>query len=321
MENNKIKIGILCICLNPMYWEFANEMLWGLNTFFLKHPSIKDKYDTKLLLWSDIPQEPQVIGDKIAQYLAMRGEVKSSVISPTEVKLLWDKEQEKTTGELIGNIIAIRERGAIIFETEPVEWPLPTLLRYNLFLQQEEEIKDFDYLFYIDVDMRITDWIGEEILGEGLTAAQHPMYALKQNLIPPYEDNPNSSAYIPRPGRLLEEDGKTRFQPLYYAGGFQGGKTEDFIKAMKVMRERIDKDFNNNYIAKWNDESHWNKYLSEVPPTIALNPSYIYPDSLIAEYYVKQVWGRNYSPKIMTLTKRFSTSREGGEAVSKLLSL
>lgn len=318
---NKIKIGICCICLNPPYWEYANEMLWGLNTFFLKHPSIKEKYDVKLLLWSDIPTEPQIIGDKISQYMAMRGEVRSSVISPTEVRLLWDKDQEKNVGKLIDEIVAIRQRGATIFETEPVEWPLPTLLRYNLFLQQEEKIKDFDYLFYIDVDMRITDWIGEEILGEGLTAAQHPMYALKQNLIAPYEDNPNSSAYIPRPGRLLEENGKTRFQPLYYAGGFQGGRTEEFIKAMKVMRDRIDKDFSNNYIAKWNDESHWNRYLFEVPPVVALNPSYIYPDSLIAEYYVKQIWGRNFSPKIMTLTKKFSTTKEGGEAVSKLLAL
>ncbi len=276
VENTQIttrkKIGILCICLNENYWSFAKEMLWGVNTFFLKHHLLRDKYSTEILLWSDMPIESFPLGK--------------------------------------------------VFPTEPVEWPLPTLLRYNLFLQQEEYLKEnFDYLFYIDVDMRITDWIGEEILGEGLTAAQHPMYALKQNLIPPYEPNPQSTAYIPLPGRFIEENGNRRFEPLYYAGGFQGGKTEDFIKAMKVMRERIDKDFNNNYIARWNDESHWNRYLYEVSPAVVLNPSYIYPDSLVAEYYVKKVWGRNYSPKIMTLTKPFTTTSEGGEAVRKLIQM
>src|SRR3990167_7172239 len=270
MSKDKIKVGILCICLNPPYWEFSKEMLEGLERYFLKGHDIKDKYSVEMMLWSDMPE----------------------------------------TNYNVKNLK--------IFNTEPVEWPLPTLLRYNLFLQQEEYIKNFDYLFYIDVDMKITDWIGEEILGDGLTAAQHPMYALRQNLHPPYEPNPDSTAYIPLPGRFIEEGGKKRFESLYYAGGFQGGKTDDFIKAMKVMRERIDKDFNNNYIARWNDESHWNRYLFENPPSVVLSPSYVYPDSLVAQYYVK-VWGRNYSPKIVTLTKKFTTSKEAGAIISKQL--
>lgn len=270
MTEEKIKIGVLCICLNPPYWEYAKEMLESLERYFLKKHDIREKYDVQMILWSDMPDTSFNVKD---------------------IKII---------------------------PTEPVEWPLPTLLRYNLFLQQEEYIKDFDFLYYIDVDMRITDWIGEEIIGDGLTAAQHPMYALRQNLHAPYESNPNSTAYIPMPGRLLEEKGNIRFQPLYYAGGFQGGKTEDFIKAMKVMRERIEKDFNNNYVARWNDESHWNRYLYEVSPAVVLDPSYIYPDSLLAEYYIK-IWGRNYSPKIMTLTKKFSTNNEGGAAVANQL--
>ncbi|MEK9207396.1 MAG: hypothetical protein AAB922_02875 [Patescibacteria group bacterium] len=267
MNENKIKVGILCICLNQPYWIFAQEMVAGLNRFFLKHHTIRDKYETEIMLWSDMP-ETNFAGK--------------------------------------------------VFPTEPEGWPLPTLLRYNLFLREEEYLKNFDYLFYIDVDMQIVDWIGEEIFGDGLTAAQHPMYALRQNLYPPYESNPESTAYIKLPGKLIEENNQKRFQPYYYAGGFQGGKTENFIKSMKVMKTRIEDDFNRNYIARWNDESHWNKYLFENPPTVVLSPAYIYPDSLVAGYYVK-VWGRNFSPKIMTLTKPFSTSSEGGQAVSKLI--
>ena len=57
MEKGKIKIGVVCICLNANYWPFAQEMLWGLDTVFLKHPSIRDKYETEFMIWSDMPIE------------------------------------------------------------------------------------------------------------------------------------------------------------------------------------------------------------------------------------------------------------------------
>lgn len=208
--------------------------------------------------------------------------------------------------------------GATVFPTEPIEWPAPTLMRYHLFLQQEELLKDYDYLFYMDADMRVVDFIESDILGEGLTAAQHPMYALRPQYWLPYEPNPKSTAYIPQTGKMMQGEKGPYFQPLYYAGGFQGGETKAFIKAMKVMRKNIDKDYMNNYTARWNDESHWNKYLSENPPAVVLSPSYIYPDSLIKEYYIP-LWGQDYKPKIITLTKPFSVTKEGGQAVRKML--
>ena len=314
-QGNKVKIGVVCICLNPPYWSFISEMLWGLDTFFLKHPSIKDTYETEFMLWSDIPEKPEEIQQRIAESFVRQGKATISVINQESVEIITDRRQEIVAQ--VQNLLDARKR-VKVFPAEPIEWPMPTLMRYHLFLQQEEYLKNFDYIFYMDVDMRITDWIGEEILGSGLTATQHPMYALRRNYNPPYEPNLESSAYISRPGRIIEENGKKRFEPMYYAGGFQGGKTEDFIKAMKIMRKNIDDDFSRNYIAIWNDESHFNRYLFDNPPSVVLSPAYIYPDSLIAEYYVK-IWGRNYSPKIMTLTKPFTTTSEDGVAVSKLM--
>lgn len=205
-----------------------------------------------------------------------------------------------------------------LIETEPIEWPAPTLMRYHLFLQQEEKLKDYDYVFYMDADMRVVAKISDEIFGDGLTAAEHPMYSLRKQYIPPYEPNKASTAYIPRPGKVIDENGKPRFKPYYYAGGFQGGVAKDFIEAMKVMKKNIDKDFDNNYTAIWNDESHWNRYLSEHEPAIVLSPAYIYPDSLIKEYY-EPLWGCSYEPKIVTLTKPFSLSTEGGKELNQFL--
>ena len=210
-------------------------------------------------------------------------------------------------------------KGANLIETESIEWPHPTLMRYHLFLQ-EEKLKDYDYIFYMDADMKIVAKISDEIMGKGLTAAQHPMYALRKQYIPPYEPNPKSAAYIKRPGKVVDQDGKPRFMPYYYAGGFQGGVTKEYLKAAHAIKKNIDKDFNNNYIAIWNDESHWNKYLSDYKDDlIILSPSYVYPDSLIKEYY-EPVWGCSYEPKIITLTKPFSLSFEGAEEISKFIS-
>lgn len=207
--------------------------------------------------------------------------------------------------------------GATLFPTEPIENPYPTLLRYSLFLQQEEYLKKFDYLFYCDIDMLFVDTVGDEVLGEGLTMAQHPMYALKRLFIPPHEPNPNSLAYIPRLGRITtdEQTGKRWFDPLYAAGGFQGGTTIAFIKAMKSMKRSIDTDLSNGYIAIWNDESHWNRYLFDHPPSVVLSPSYIYPDSVVKEYY-EPIWGRSYQPKLVTLTKRFTATKEGAQVLN-----
>lgn len=208
---------------------------------------------------------------------------------------------------------------ATIYPTEPMGWPAPTLCRYNLFLEQEERLKEYDYVYYCDADMLFVSRVGEEILGEGLTAAQHPMYALSQEYVPPYEPNPKSTAYIPRVGRILEKGDKKKFQPLYYAGGFQGGRPEVFIQAMKEMKKNIDTDLSKGYISIWNDESHWNKYLFKNPPAVVLSPSYIYPDSLIKSYYQSKIWGRSYCPKLITLTKKFSMSKDGGVALQQML--
>lgn len=209
-------------------------------------------------------------------------------------------------------------QGATIFPTDSVPWPYPTLMRYHLMLNEEEYLKKFDYVFYIDLDMRFVNIVGDEIFGNGITAAQHPMYALDKKFFPPYEPNPQSAAYIPRPGHINLEGDKPRFEPLYFAGGFQGGKTADFIEAMKGTKKIIDADLTQNYIPIWNDESAWNKYLFEHPPAVVLSPSYVYPDSMIKEYY-EPIWGRSYTPRLLTLTKPFTVSKEGGAAAAQMM--
>lgn len=304
----KYKVAFLCICLNEPYWPFAKDMIEGAKQFFLPG------HQTDFFFWTDMPEPSTVSIDKAIETLnTFKKQDKNAYIDG-----LNDGLQKAT--DLLKNTVESEKKmfGATYFKTEPFPWPLPTLFRYSLFLQQEERLKDYDYIFYCDVDMKFVGVVGDEILGNGLTAAQHPMYALRKQYWPPYEPNEHSTAYIKRPGRVISDEGKPRFMPLYFAGGFQGGKTSIFMEAMKEMNKNIKEDYAKNYIAIWNDETHWNKYLSDNPPEVVLSPSYIYPDSLIEEYYVP-IWGCNYPPKLMTLTKKFSISAEGGQAVQKML--
>lgn len=215
---------------------------------------------------------------------------------------------------------SMNDFGIKIIPTAPAVWPLPTLMRYHLMLREEELLKQYDYVFFCDADMEFVSPVGDEILGESLTAAQHPMYALSKRFVPPYEPNPESASYIPRPGRIVGKGDKRRFEPLYLAGGFQGGRTDVWIEAMKVMRSMINTDTTNiGYTPIWNDETAWNAYLFNnqtdkgviKSDIVVLSPSYVYPDSMNSAYY-KPIWGRNYVPKIITITKKHTLSKQAG---------
>lgn len=292
----RFKVALCFICINPPYWEFIPDAVAGARNLFLPG------HDVDMFLWSDLPEKKQDIYDR----------------------MVATADATQLTPEIIDQVQALAQNlettrsGLDVTEMYPIDWPMGTLQRYAMMLQREEDLKKYDYVFYCDIDMRFVGVVGDEILGKGLTAAQHPMYALRKEYNPPYEPNKDSAAYIKRPGKVILEGDKPRFVPLYFAGGFQGGKTKDWIKAMKAMKKSIDKDFTNNYIAIWNDESHWNKYLNDHEPDVVLTPSYIYPDSLINEYY-KKIWGTEYQPKLVTLTKKFTTSTEGGAAVNQMI--
>lgn len=315
----KLKVALICICLNPPYWQYAQNMILGARQFFLPG------HQTDILFWSDMPEKIEDENVLVNQLTDVYRQPYAGKLYPNEQ---LDAITQATNNDAIKTVQFVKSvrdmPGVSVFPTESIEWPFPTLLRYNLFLQQEEKLKDYDYIFYCDVDMQFANVVGDEILGLGLTVAPHPGYATKKEMWPPYEPNPDSASYIKRPGKVVIMDGKPRFMPFYCAGGFQGGTSETFIKAMKETKNLIDKDLSKNYIPIWNDETAWNKFVfdlqtdEEISRTVFLTPAYIYPDSLINEYYTK-IWGRNYQPKLITLTKKFSLVQMDNKAMNNLL--
>jgi histo-blood group ABO system transferase len=146
----------------------------------------------------------------------------------------------------------------------PVEhkpWPFMTLYRYKIFTQNSDFLKDMDYLYYCDADMLFVGDFGDEILGE-LVATQHPGFYGRRGTP---EHRPQSLAYV-GPNEKMQ----------YFAGGFNGGSKNGFLKMAKEIDKNIDIDFNNGVVAIWHDESHMNRYFINNQPSVILSPSYCY---------------------------------------------
>jgi histo-blood group ABO system transferase len=149
----------------------------------------------------------------------------------------------------------------------------------------KELIKKEDYLFYCDADMLFVDSVGDEILGD-LVATIHPGFQGGRGTP---ETNPKSLAYV-----LPKEN------LIYYAGGFNGGTSKNFLKMSETIDKNIDVDMGNNFIAIWHDESHMNRYFIDNKPAITLDPSYCYPES----------WNLPYKKRLLALDKNHSEIRK-----------
>jgi histo-blood group ABO system transferase len=140
-------------------------------------------------------------------------------------------------------------------------------MRFKVYRNSSDQFADCDYLFATDADMLFVREVGDEILGERV-ATRAPGYYFPSQPHDDYEKNPVSTAAIPQ-----------GFGTFYLAGGFYGGSRQEFIKMITTCSEKIDKDLERGFIAKWHDESHLNRYFYDNPPTVVLCPSYCFPEN------------------------------------------
>ncbi len=163
-------------------------------------------------------------------------------------------------------------------EIKHQQWPWITLNRYKTFYDNSNSLLNMDYLYYCDVDMIMVDEIDESIISERV-ATQHPGF-YGQRGTP--ENNPLSLAYV-----SLEE------KMQYFAGGFNGGSSKEFLKMSKILSRNIEEDYKKNIIAVWHDESHMNRYFIDNPPTKILSPSYCFGEGMDIPF----------TPKIISIDK------------------
>lgn len=180
------------------------------------------------------------------------------------------------------------DRSVVKIETEHKNWPWMTLGRYKIFSENRKTLEQMDYLYYIDADMLIVDEVGDEILGD-LVVTQHPGYYKGGDW---REIRPECLAYIPIFKNIQ-----------YFAGGFNGGTSQEYLRMADVLSRNIDLDYSRGIIAIWHDESHLNKYVSDSGLQLdlkILTPSYCYGEHMDLPF----------SKKIIALTKKHEDLRK-----------
>lgn len=135
-------------------------------------------------------------------------------------------------------------------------WPLPSLLRFDRFL--ELDLAGYDLAYYFDADQEVVNPIlhNEVVPVKGqLVAVTHPANdRLKHEL---FETNPESTAYC-----------NPRLLGTYYHANFFGGHIQDFMAMAKDCAGLVAKDLAGLRIARWFDESYLNRYLASHPPKV-----------------------------------------------------
>lgn len=170
------------------------------------------------------------------------------------------------------------------------KFPYATLYRYQIFCTQT--YNDCDYLAYLDVDMAIVDYIDDSILGN-IVAVRHPGFDKKGG--GSWETNEKSMAYTYPENRIA-----------YYAGGFNLGKREYYYRLMQRMKVDIEEDEKNGIMPIWQDESVWNRHLSETKAFKELDSSYC----CVEQMHLRKLWGIDgLSPKIIALEKNHEQIR------------
>jgi len=172
---------------------------------------------------------------------------------------------------------------------EKLGWPYDTMMRFHMFDSQREKLSEFDYLFFMNANLKIVSHIGEDILKTegtcGIIATVHP--GVYVNLVTPnFNVNPGQqeTSFLNKKLYPLERRKRSNFyvpfekEFLYFQGCFNGGETGKFLAMSKVLKDLMDKDLEREIIPLWHDESALNWYLNDKNPK-TLAPTFAYPDA------------------------------------------
>lgn len=155
-------------------------------------------------------------------------------------------------------------------------WPYDTLMRFELFSHIENELKEFEYIFFLNANVLFLQTVNESELLDAkseLFVVMHPGWTKRNKFFLPYERNKKSTAYIPYGAG-----------DKYFMGGINGGTAKAYLKLINTLKENIQTDLNNNIIAKWHDESQLNRYMLDCKNYKILPPSFGYPENWILPY-------------------------------------
>ncbi|MEG1508373.1 MAG: family 6 glucosyltransferase [Akkermansia sp.] len=187
----------------------------------------------------------------------------------------------------------------ICIPTEKKGWPYDTLCRFETFLKAEEQLKEYDYIYYINANMIFTAPIGKEIFPtqeQRWTVLLHPGFYKCSRKTFTYDENPQSCAYIP------SDEGE-----YYFMGAFNGGIGKDYLELIRILDARTKEDLAKGIIALYHDESHLNRFMLDKSP-LMLSPEYGFPEVIFNEEHLSPL-----QKSIKMLIKEKGLPKYGGK--------
>jgi hypothetical protein len=169
----------------------------------------------------------------------------------------------------VAELARTHDFAAVVTAIEGRGFPGDTLYRYHYMLLQEQHIlAHTDVVYYMDVDL-----VPEANIRafEVVPSADRPLVAVRHML----QDGRGTPEARPQSRAYLAD---AAWRLCYFAGGFLGGRSPDFMRMARTIAEAVDDDDSREVVAIWHDESHLNKYLAVHHARVrVLPPSYLYP--------------------------------------------
>jgi len=182
-------------------------------------------------------------------------------------------------------------------------WPLITLLRFDIFLSVENELKAYDYIMFANSNIRCrkvveaSEFLPNRDNGEKLTVVQHPGYAWCNKIDYPYERSNKSLAYIP-----------WNCGEKYVIGAIYIGERDSFLELSERLSRNVREDLKNRVIAIFHDESHLNRYIIGRKDVKIAGPSYCYPTN--TDIPVEEIIGGEDKAKYFNVNMMKNTSQD-----------
>ena len=159
-------------------------------------------------------------------------------------------------------------------------------------LRAEEELKDYDWIIFLDADAFVVDTVqAEELLThKPFIGVHHPCHYLKMT---PHNEFPGAFETDEKSHAAIKETDDTS---VYFQGCLWGGRVPEVLDMMKELDRRTQEDLRNDVIAKWHDESQMNKFFAERRSKVhVLHPAYAFPEDFSSHC--------QFEPKIVHLSK------------------
>jgi len=161
------------------------------------------------------------------------------------------------------------------YHQEHLPWPYITLYRFATILKASEEIRNYDYLLFLDADMRVVDTVKPEDLftDKPYIGVHHPCHFLGMN---PHKEFPGAFETNPKSTAKVPDDYDFKY---YWQGCLWGGRVPEVIDMMEELDSRTKQDEENDFIAQWHDESQLNAFYAQHPNDVhTLGSQFAYPE-------------------------------------------